>query len=294
MSIPVTRIMTKSVIYFSLPGNREQIRETMQKSKKTTFPVVDENKKVVGIISHSDLFTKPKENQLSLLMARNPKTIKSDRTVLECAEAMYEHELSRLPVIDENSNELIGIVSISDIVSKVLITKKYAEASIAAYKEHIATIWKETPADVAQNILRLSGQKALPVLDHMGLVGIVSMNDLFKLVKVRESSSQSSTGGGEGESGSWDSETVFVVVDRELVLPSIPISEVIVSKERMQVAYKHNTLQELAQKCRKCSIDQLPLISSEGRLMGLITNRDLLRSFIIYEREKEEVKESFT
>ena len=66
-------------------------------------------------------------NQLSLLMAKDPKTIKSDRTVLECAEAMYEHKLSRLPVIDENSNELIGIVSISDIVSKVLITKKYAK-----------------------------------------------------------------------------------------------------------------------------------------------------------------------
>lgn len=291
MSIPVTRIMTRSVIYFSLPGYREQIRNEMQKSKKTTFPVVDENQYVVGIISSSDLFRNPKENQLSLLMNKKPTTIKSDRSVLECAEILYDTKLSRLPVVDENK-KLIGIVSLSDIISKVLITKKYTNVPIVSYREYITTIWRETPANVAQQILRLSGQKALPVLDHEGLVGLISANDLFQLFEIRESSSQSSTGGGEGESGSWDSETVFVVVDRELVLPSVPISEVIVPKDRIQVAYRHNTLQEVAQKCTKLHIDQLPLVSPGGSLEGMITNFDLLRAFIVYEREEEAKKTS--
>ena len=48
------------------------------------------------------------------VMTKDPKTISPDAPLTEAARMMLEHEISALPVMDEN--QLVGIIAESDII----------------------------------------------------------------------------------------------------------------------------------------------------------------------------------
>ncbi|HID02294.1 MAG TPA: CBS domain-containing protein, partial [Desulfobacterales bacterium] len=72
----VKDVMTSNVIFAEVPGTREQVLKLMLKHKVMGLPVVKKRtKKLVGIVTRTDLMKKPKEEQLALLMTRNPITV---------------------------------------------------------------------------------------------------------------------------------------------------------------------------------------------------------------------------
>ncbi len=106
----------------------------MKKEKVHRLPVLDKNKKLVGIISEKDiLYASPSpvsslsihemayllsEMKVKKLMSRNVVTITRDTTVEEAARLMVDQDLSSLPVVE--NDKLIGIVSKSDLF-KILL-----------------------------------------------------------------------------------------------------------------------------------------------------------------------------
>lgn len=106
----------------------------MKKEKVHRLPVLDSNKKLVGVISEKDiLFATPSPaSSLSIhemayllakltvgsLMTKDPVTITKDVPVEEAARIMVDQDLSCLPVVDDGT--LVGIVSKSDLF-KILI-----------------------------------------------------------------------------------------------------------------------------------------------------------------------------
>lgn len=106
----------------------------MKREKVHRLPVLDKDKKLVGIISEKDiLYASPSPvsslsihemayllSQLTVkkIMTRDVVTIAKDTTVEEAARLMVDQDLSCLPVLEEG--KLIGIVSKSDLF-KILL-----------------------------------------------------------------------------------------------------------------------------------------------------------------------------
>jgi CBS domain-containing protein len=112
------------------------------------LPVVDEDDKVIGVISETDLMlrqaeepgeetwigrlrrlrhsareTDAKSRALTAggLMSAPAVTVRADATVPEAARLMAEHRIERLPVVDEE-DRLVGIVTRRDLLTVFLRT----------------------------------------------------------------------------------------------------------------------------------------------------------------------------
>jgi CBS-domain-containing membrane protein len=111
----------------------------LHEQRVSAFPVVDEDKKVIGVVSETDMLAKealegtvPRTVQLDLttqgmrsrvnavtaadLMTKPPVTIGPDEPVTRAARLMFDRRVKRLPVTSEDGT-LIGIVTRSDVLS---------------------------------------------------------------------------------------------------------------------------------------------------------------------------------
>ena len=81
---------------------------------------------VEGIVTTWDITSKclgsgknPIESVVHEVMTSPVHTAKSDSDVMEAARVMADRKISRLPVIETNSDELVGIVTFADISQAV-------------------------------------------------------------------------------------------------------------------------------------------------------------------------------
>ncbi|MDI3547264.1 MAG: dehydrogenase [Halanaerobiales bacterium] len=88
----------------------------MSKYRISGVPIVDKDKKLVGIITNRDLrFVKDYERPISEVMtAEGLVTAPVGTTLDEAKEALQEHKIEKLPLVDEN-NVLKGLITIKDI-----------------------------------------------------------------------------------------------------------------------------------------------------------------------------------
>ena len=81
---------------------------------------------VEGIVTTWDITSKclgsgknPIDSVVHEVMTSPVHTAKSDTDVIEAARVMADRKISRLPVIETNSDELVGIVTFADISQAV-------------------------------------------------------------------------------------------------------------------------------------------------------------------------------
>lgn len=89
----------------------------MNENKIGGIPVVDENKKLVGIITNRDLrFEKDFSKPVSDLMTSEGLVVANESTDFQQAEAiLQQHKIEKLPVVGKN-NELVGLITYKDIL----------------------------------------------------------------------------------------------------------------------------------------------------------------------------------
>ena len=80
------------------------------------IPVVDENKKLVGIVTNRDLrFEKNFKKPISLVMTKEKLITTETGTSLEQAtDILQQHKIEKLPVVD-NDGKLLGLITYKDI-----------------------------------------------------------------------------------------------------------------------------------------------------------------------------------
>lgn len=138
MSSSVRDVMSTHVIAAHASATYKELAAMLRYQRVSAFPVVDEDNKVIGIVSETDLLAKealegtvpdtleslPRQRERSRvrgltageLMSRPPVTIGPDAPVSHAARLMYNKRVKRLPVVSEDGT-LIGIVSRSDVLS---------------------------------------------------------------------------------------------------------------------------------------------------------------------------------
>jgi CBS domain-containing protein len=138
MSATVKDVMSTHVFAVRDIATFKEIATTLHEQRVSAFPVIDEDNKVIGVVSEADLLAKealegtvprtlPSLTQQSVrrrvnavtaadLMTKPAVTIGPGETVIHAARLMYDRRVKRLPVTRDDGT-LIGIVTRSDVLS---------------------------------------------------------------------------------------------------------------------------------------------------------------------------------
>jgi CBS domain-containing protein len=142
-------IMSSPVHTVTETASVESAAALMTARGVTALPVVDDTGRLVGMVSEGDLLwhrvapdptahirqypdTDPSERpgMVTEVMASYPLATRPDMDVAEVAEAMLEHDVRSLPVLD--GNELVGIISRRDILRAMV----RSDEALAAEVQH--------------------------------------------------------------------------------------------------------------------------------------------------------------
>jgi CBS-domain-containing membrane protein len=128
--------------------------------------------------------------------------------------------------------------------------------------------------------MRLSGTRALPVLDSdIKLVGMLGDVDVLKVSQRVESIKKSETSGGtEGDPWGWDSKDVVYIAKNRLEVPNIPVKDIMVKK--LVTATKKTLITKCAKMMEKAKVEQVPIIDTKGKIIGIIRDKDLIRALV--------------
>ncbi len=137
-------VMTTDVVRAEHGTPFKEVAELLAAHRISGLPVVDEDDKVVGVLSETDLmmhqattsdpyepkhrvrlaeltpgarhqYAKGSARTAGELMTRPPVTVHADDTIVQAARTMVQRHVERLPVLDEE-DRLVGIVTRRDLL----------------------------------------------------------------------------------------------------------------------------------------------------------------------------------
>ena len=270
--------MQSDVVYVSVPGTREDVLQLMAERQINGVPVVKKgSKSLVGIVTRTDLLRKADENQLAMLMVRDPETVTPKTSLKTALKLMIEKRYRRLPVVEKG--DLVGLVSVPDILEATLATdKKFGAMEISNFvKRTVNAVWEKTPLPLSYMIMEMAGKNGLVVLGEGGGVsGMITVSDYLRLseVTVEDNVSQTFSGTDSTVDWGWTSKDFLVVTKKLLRLPSTAVEEVMTKNI---ISFTEITsVAECIRTLRNEDIDQAPVLSVTGSLIGMIEDRDLL------------------
>ncbi|MHA1164433.1 MAG: CBS domain-containing protein [Alphaproteobacteria bacterium] len=115
MSIVVAHIMSSDVVFASLDHTVDHVRELMASKHINALPVVDKNKKIIGIVTTADVARRVKDDTLvSHVMSDMVVMVGATESVGVAARSMREHRIHHLVVTDDR--KVVGIVSSYDLL----------------------------------------------------------------------------------------------------------------------------------------------------------------------------------
>ncbi|HID19959.1 MAG TPA: CBS domain-containing protein [Methanophagales archaeon] len=149
--VKVRELMTTDVITFKSSDKIHQVAETLRANRISGAPVIDDQRKVIGVISEADIMkltaTVPFpdidplnpfpvfsltsyrkkvekipdeietlfEGSVKDVMTKDPVTISPEDSILDAARVMHKRDFNRIPVIDE-AGKLVGLIAREDIM----------------------------------------------------------------------------------------------------------------------------------------------------------------------------------
>ena len=138
MNSTVKDVMSTHVIAARQSAPYKELAAMLRNQRVSAFPVIDDDNKVIGVVSESDLLAKEAlegtvpmtlqsmtrqrvQSQVNGvtaadLMTKPVVTIGPDEPVTHAARLMYNQRVKRLPVVSDDGT-LIGIVTRSDVLS---------------------------------------------------------------------------------------------------------------------------------------------------------------------------------
>jgi CBS domain-containing protein len=137
MKTAVKDVMTTRVIWVKKDATFREMAVALREYRVSAFPVVDDDRKVIGVVSEADMLTKEalddepgvisgilhRRDQAKArgvtagdLMTAAVVAVRPEDTVEHAAKLMYDRKVKRLPVTDADGR-LVGIISRADVLS---------------------------------------------------------------------------------------------------------------------------------------------------------------------------------
>jgi CBS domain-containing protein len=274
--VKVRDIMQSEVIFAEVPGNRKEVIELMQKQHVNAVLIVKKGtKELAGVISQADLLLHLDEEQIALIMKRDPLQIHPDGSIKELIQLMVEKKLRRIPVTE--GKKVVGIVTIDDMIKE--ISRKNMKMPIKdLVTTKVCVIWDGTPISAVPLIMHLGKSRTLPCIDDNGtLSGILSEEDFIKETKIISEEIASSMSSHSDKEWSWETSDILLITKKKIKLPNKPVRDVMT--KNLITANEFSSVSECANKMWKDSIDQIPVLDARGDLIGMIEDEALIRAF---------------
>jgi len=136
MNPKVKDVMTTQVVAVRRDATFKEMAATLRRYRVSAFPVIDENQKVIGVVSEADMLAKEALADPGViggllhhrdvrkaggqtagdLMTHPAVTVSREDSVEHAARLMYTLRIKRLPVVDAGGC-LVGVVSRADVLA---------------------------------------------------------------------------------------------------------------------------------------------------------------------------------
>lgn len=118
----IKEIMTEQVAYLSPESNLVEAAQLMQKHDVGVLPVC-QGDNVVGIVTDRDIVVRniahgndPKTTPVKNVMTSDVRMVSPDMNLNQAAEIMADHQIRRLPVVE--NNRIVGMVALGDLATQ--------------------------------------------------------------------------------------------------------------------------------------------------------------------------------
>jgi CBS domain-containing protein len=104
----------------------QQISAKLFAGEFNGLPVVDDNNLVVGIVTAIDVLKAIQKGKALYkvrakdIMTPNPSVVKKDTSIDKIIDIMIEKGIIMVPVVEDNTNKILGIVTRLDIITEKL------------------------------------------------------------------------------------------------------------------------------------------------------------------------------
>lgn len=128
-------VMTKNPVCCWPNDSAAKAAELMKSGNIGSIPVIENEQiqKLVGIVTDRDLALKivaegrdPKTTNVEAVMTRKVVTCRADDDLQKALNAMAEHQLRRIPIVD-NDHKVVGIIAQADVATRANQPEKTAE-----------------------------------------------------------------------------------------------------------------------------------------------------------------------
>ncbi len=212
-----------------------------------------------------------------MIMHKDPVTCTCDCTLDVAARRMREHNIHRLPIVD-NDGALAGIISPLDILPYVE-ELDLDQTVDTVMQRSVVPLYRAMPANVALEIMNLTSSKALPVLvDDATVGGIVTDRDIFAQVSI-DTKMVAADFGPETEEDHWTWDSLrnvmkFYYDTGKVEIPRTLIEEFMVT--RPETVQEKTSVSRAAELMHRGRYNQLPVLDTDRHLAGMVYDLDLL------------------
>ncbi len=177
--ILVEDIMATKVDYLYFHDKISKWKQLMAETGHERYPVVDEDMKVVGIISPKDM-SKAVDDQeyISKIMSKEPTTVTPKTTVAYAAHIMGWEGFDICPVVE--GKRLVGVISNQDVIKAL----QYIARQPQAGETMEDLILKNFQSENRDNKMYFNGSIIPEMLDPIGTASWSSLNMLLTTMAV--------------------------------------------------------------------------------------------------------------
>jgi CBS domain-containing protein len=193
-------VMTRAVVAAHEGAVFKEIVSSMARNRISAVPVVDDERKVVGVVSESDLMAhmaddgsrgirphrtervKAHASTAAQLMTSPAITTRSHATIVEAARVAARAKVRHLPVVDSDG-VLVGIISRRDLLQVFLREDEEIKEEVERYARTMHLDRSALTIDVTEGVVTLAGKldRALQVgklVNHVrGVSGVVDVDN---------------------------------------------------------------------------------------------------------------------
>jgi len=130
--LKVKDIMTTNVQCANQSATLEEVSNQMKSLNVGSIPICDSGNRLLGIVTDRDIvvrgFSQGLQSQAMAkdVMTVSPVTVSPDTDVTEATRLMSEHQIRRIPVVENGI--LVGIVAIGDVAVRDRLTDEAGNA----------------------------------------------------------------------------------------------------------------------------------------------------------------------